>query len=106
NQLNLDNPGLSGIAYSRVGELSYARFQGWNGPYMSQLPSADPWGDKYLANVGLLTTQGAQLANLPPGRRPAVFVISAGANRTLETSYLQAGGQFTAGGDDVVFRIQ
>jgi hypothetical protein len=73
---------------------------------MSKLPSADPWDDKYLANTGLLTSQGVQFAELPPGRRPAVFVISAGMNRTIETRFLQAADEFQTGGDDIVFRIQ
>ena len=106
HQLTRDNPGDSNIPYLRVGEISYARFQGWNGPYMSKIPAADPWGDRYLVNIGFATSQGAASANLPSGRRPAVFVISAGPNRTLETNYLQAADEFVEGGDDEIFRIQ
>ena len=106
NHLTLNNPGESNIAYTRVGEISYARFQGWNGPYMSKIPAGDPWGDRYLVNIGFSTSQGAAAANMPIGRRPAVFVISAGPNRTLETKYLQAADEFVEGGDDEIFRIQ
>ena len=106
NHLNRNNPAESGVAYVRPGEIAHARFQGWNGPYMSKLPAADPWGDKYLANTGFLTSQGVQQANLPQGKKPAVFVISAGANRSLETRFLQAADEFQSGGDDLVFRIQ
>lgn len=106
NHLNRNNPAASGLAYVRLGEIAHSRFQGWNGPYMSKLPAADPWGDKYLANTGFLTSQGVQSANLPAGRKPAVFVISAGMNRSLETRFLQAADEFQTGGDDLVFRIQ
>jgi hypothetical protein len=106
NHLTLNNPGDSKVGYKRVGEISYARFQGWNGPYMSKIPAADPWGDRYLVNIGYATSQGATAANLGTGKRPAVFVISAGPNRTLETKYLQAADEFVEGGDDEIFRIQ
>src|SRR4051812_26634789 len=106
NHLTQNNPANSKVAYKRVGEISYARFQGWNGPYMSKIPAADPWGDRYLVNIGFSTSQGAAKANLPTGRRPAVYAISAGPNRSLETKYLQAADEFVEGGDDEVFRIQ
>jgi hypothetical protein len=106
NHLTQNNPGDSKVGYKRVGEISYARFQGWNGPYMSKIPAADPWGDRYLVNIGFATSQGATNAGFATGKRPAVFVISAGANRTLETKYLQAADEFVEGGDDEVFRIQ
>ena len=106
NHIVQNNPGGSGIAYLLMGQISYARFKGWNGPYMSQLPRADPWGDKYLVNIGFATSQGELIANLPAGRRPAVYVLSAGANQTIETNFMQAADEFIAGGDDQVFRIQ
>ena len=101
-----NNPGDSKTAYIRVGELDYARFQGWNGPYMSKVPAQDPWGDRYLVNIGFATSQGSAGANLPARRKPAVFVISAGPNRSIETKYLQAADEFIEGGDDLIFRIQ
>lgn len=106
NHLTLNNPGNSKISYRRIGEISYARFQGWNGPYMSKIPAADPWGDKYLVNIGFATSQGAAAANLATGKRPAVFVISAGPNRSIDTKYFQAADEFVEGGDDEIFRIQ
>jgi type II secretory pathway pseudopilin PulG len=106
NQINQNNPGDSKISYLRVGEIAHARFQGWNGPYMSKIPAANPWGDKYLVNIGYATSQGAAGANLPPGKRPAVFVISAGPNRSIETNFLQAADEFVEAGDDQIFRIQ
>lgn len=106
NHLTQNNPGNSKVSYLRFGEIDYARFQGWNGPYMSKIPAADPWGDKYLVNIGFATSQGAAAANLPAGRRPAVFVLSAGPNRSIETKYLQLADEFVEGGDDQIFRIQ
>jgi len=74
------------------------------------MPSSDPWGDKYFVNIQLLTAKGIQMAHstltLSTGQRPAVFVVSAGPNRQLETRFDQVAEAFAAGGDDVVFRIQ
>jgi type II secretory pathway pseudopilin PulG len=109
NQLIKNLPGGSGPAYPRMGEIPYSRFKGWNGPYTASFPSSDPWGDRYLVNVQLLTSRGVQLDHnltLGVGQRPAIFVVSAGPNRQLETKFDQVAEQFAAGGDDVVFRIQ
>jgi type II secretory pathway pseudopilin PulG len=109
NQLIKNLPAGTGVAYPRMGQISYARFKGWNGPYTTSMPSSDPWGDKYLVNVQLLTPKGVQMDHtltLGTGQRPAVFVISAGPNRQLETKFDQVTEQFVAGGDDVVYRIQ
>jgi type II secretory pathway pseudopilin PulG len=110
NQLIKNKPGGTGAAYPRMGEISYARFKGWNGPYTTSMPSSDPWGDKYFVNIQLLTAKGVQMAHstltLSTGQRPAVFVVSAGPNRQLETRFDQVAEAFAAGGDDVVFRIQ
>jgi hypothetical protein len=104
-------PGGSGEHYPRVGEISYARTRGWNGPYVARMPSADPWGNKYLVNVQLLTPKGVSLAAeeelvLETGQRPAAFTISAGPNRQLDTRFDQIADSFVTGGDDIVFRIQ
>jgi hypothetical protein len=61
-------------------------------------------------NVQLLTAKGVQMEQstlaLGTGQRPAVFVVSAGPNRQLETRFDQVAEGFVAGGDDIVFRIQ
>ncbi len=70
----------------------------WRGPYLEKV-LADPWGMKYLVNIEYLK---------PPnvgGPKP-VFVLSAGPNKLIETEFEQAGPSFTAGGDDIVFRIK
>jgi type II secretory pathway pseudopilin PulG len=88
--------------------------RGWAGPYIARLPKTDPWGNKYLINIRELhaghlldpafsTIHGGGPGNLP---KIAVIVISAGPNRTLETSAEQHFDAFAAGGDDIVFRIK
>jgi type II secretory pathway pseudopilin PulG len=110
NQLMKNQPGGTGIPYPRVGQISSSRFKGWNGPYTASMPSSDPWGDRYLVNVQLLTAKGVQMEHdtltLGTGQRAAVFVVSPGPNRQLETRFDQVAESFVAGGDDIVFRIQ
>jgi type II secretory pathway pseudopilin PulG len=112
NHLIKNAPGGSGERYPRIGELTYDRTKGWNGPYSARMPSADPWGNKYLVNIQLLTPKGlrelveAEELALGTGQRPAVFTISGGPNRQIETRFNQIADSFEAGGDDIVFRIQ
>lgn len=72
----------------------------WMGPYLENI-SEDPWGNKYYVNVQFL-----QPAYLSPGSEKAVFVLSAGPNELIDTEFSTAVNAFTAGGDDVVFRIK
>jgi type II secretory pathway pseudopilin PulG len=110
DQLVKNRPSGSLTPYPRMGQISFARFKGWNGPYVSRMPSSDPWDNKYLVNVQLLTAKGIKMTEstltLSTGQRPAVFVVSAGPNRQLETRFDQVADSFVAGGDDIVFRIQ
>ena len=110
NHLIKNRPLGTAARYPRMGEISWSRFKGWNGPYVPKFPSSDPWDDKYLVNVQLLTPKGVQMASetltLGTGQRAAVFVISAGPNRALETRFDQVSDAFVTTGDDIVFRIQ
>ncbi len=110
NQLIKNRPGNSAIPYPRVGEISWARYKGWNGPYVAKMPSSDPWDDKYLVNIQMMTPQGIEMADstltMEVGQRAAVFVISAGPNRVLETRFDQVADSFAPAGDDIIFRIQ
>ena len=73
---------------------------GWNGPYMSSDLGADAWNNRYTVNTGLIdTSQGV-------GTKSAVWVISAGPNGQLETSYTQAVTSAVITGDDIAVRIQ
>ncbi|HHT9131871.1 MAG TPA: prepilin-type N-terminal cleavage/methylation domain-containing protein [Candidatus Tripitaka californicus] len=74
--------------------LKYA----WRGPYIEQF-RADPWGNNYLVNV----------IELWPGREQGngvCYVISAGPDKVLATTYAQAGPNMVVAGDDIVFRIK
>ena len=110
NQIVKNLPSGSGARYPRMGEISWARSRGWNGPYVAKLPSSDPWDNKYFVNAQMLSPKG--IATMKPtlvlgvGQKPAVFVVSAGPNRQLETRFDQVSDAFAAGGDDIVFRIQ
>jgi len=78
---------------------------GWNGPYLSSGISADSWNNRYMVNVGLIdTTVGTQTA--AGVTKSAVWVISAGANGQMETTYAQSITTAVAGGDDIGVRIQ
>jgi len=99
-------------SYRLQGDFSGDPQRGWNGPYISSLPLTDPWGNKYMINVRelhaghLLDPQfhsGGGPGNLP---KIAVVVISAGPNRTIETSAEQQFDRFSVEGDDIVFRIK
>jgi type II secretory pathway pseudopilin PulG len=88
--------------------------RGWAGPYVTTLPKTDPWGDKYIINIRNLhapylttvastyaaCTSGSALPNL------AVFVMSAGPNRTIETPVNQCSSDYKALGDDVTAKIK
>ena len=71
----------------------------WGGPYLTNIAS-DPWGNKYFVN-------GPGMAF---GQNRAVFVLSAGPNGTIDTTFSQATGSGAAavvvGGDDVVARVR
>ena len=75
------------------------------GPYLSSTIGSDAWNNRYAVNVGLIdTTQGTQT---PAGvTKSAVWVISAGANGQIETTYAQSITTAVAGGDDIGVRIQ
>jgi prepilin-type N-terminal cleavage/methylation domain-containing protein len=78
---------------------------GWNGPYLSSELRSDPWGNRYLVNIGLIdTAPGALTASGQP--KAAVWVLSAGPNGTIETPFSQPATTAVYGGDDIAFRIQ
>jgi prepilin-type N-terminal cleavage/methylation domain-containing protein len=71
----------------------------WRGPYLTDIAS-DPWGRKYYVN-------GPGMAF---GQKIAVFVLSAGPDGVIQTSYNPAIGSgsaaVTVGGDDIVARVR
>lgn len=67
----------------------------WKGPYLN--PSADPWGNTYLANIiHCKSTSG-----------DACFVLSAGPNGTVETSFdITKTNTITPTNDDIIYVIK
>ncbi len=91
NHLITNTPGgASGKAYATSGKTA------WKGPYLPSIP-ADPWGNRYLVNIG----------KLDPAVSSAALVISAGPNGRLETSAnADAASAVTPAGDDIVARVR
>ena len=78
---------------------------GWNGPYFSSDIGADPWGNRYLVNIGLIdTSPGA--ATSSGQAKLAVWVLSAGPNGTIETPFSLSILNASVVGDDLGFRVQ
>ena len=78
---------------------------GWNGPYFSSDIGADPWGNRYVVNIGLIDlSPGA--ATLSGQAKLAVWVLSAGPNGTIETPFTQPILNAAVRGDDIAVRIQ
>ena len=72
--------------YPTTGEFA------WRGPYLAEAP-ADPWGNRFIVNVQWLQ----------PGASPnVVWVLSAGPNKIIETSFAQP----SLAGDDIGFRLR
>ena len=91
NHLITNTPGGSATKNYTTSGIS-----AWEGPYLPSVP-ADPWGNKYLVNIG----------KADPSAGKAVWVISGGSNGQLETSSDgSASGTLTPGGDDIVARIK
>jgi prepilin-type N-terminal cleavage/methylation domain-containing protein len=68
----------------------------FRGPYVASIES-DPWGNAYILTAQHLGTTSTNHA----------FVISAGPNSTMETTYSQAQtGALTVGSDDIVAVIK
>jgi len=74
--------------------LKYA----WRGPYIEQF-RADPWGNNYLCNV-IQVWPGSEQGN------GVCYVLCAGPDKILQTTYAQPGPAMAVAGDDIVFRIK
>ena len=67
----------------------------WKGPYIDV--EADPWGNKYLVNIISCKSTSTN----------ACFVLSAGPNGTVETTFeVGATTTLSPGGDDIIYRIK
>ena len=91
------NGSIAGLVNENSLGLTTTGTSGWNGAYLNDIDT-DPWGTKYYFNG----------AHLKPGSgNNAVFVLSPGPNKTIDTEYAQAANStFTVGDDDVVQRIR
>ena len=93
NHLIKNSPaGLTTKLYKITGKTA------WKGPYLPSVP-IDPWGQPYVVNVSKID---------PAASTPkAAWVISAGPNGTLNTTFDQnAGASLSAGGDDIIARVK
>jgi len=103
NQLVTGKPfGDANKAYYRPATTNPSEC-GFRGAYITGPVTPDPWGNRYMANVGFLGPVGTRNlgASTPPGfNQYDVFVLSAGANGIIETPFLVDG--VVAGGDDMV----
>ena len=78
---------------------------GWNGPYLSSPLGADAWNNRYSVNIGLIdATAGTQGAT--GAEKNSVWVLSAGPNGAIDTSYTQSIRSAVRGGDDIGVRLQ
>jgi len=78
----------------------------WRCPYIADRINADPWGNRYMANVFALHVPPATLYNThqywrrhQPFFSSAVVCYSAGPNEQIETGFDQPWSWYT-GGDD------
>jgi len=65
----------------------------WRGPYINAPIDADPWGNRYAANV----------IYLAPATAEDVVVLSAGADSLVNSPFTKDG--LVSGGDDLVFIV-
>lgn len=77
----------------------------WYGPYLHAPVSADPWGNRYMVNICYFHPDGLAIDGRGNVKR-AVFVISAGPNRRIDTPFEQPITTATVRGDDIVYRLQ
>ena len=86
-------PGASAWIEAQLGTLER---------YVSEGLSPDPWGNRYLVNIGLLK----EPAPVGSGDASAVWVLSAGPNGNVETAYRLPARSASVGGDDVGARVR
>lgn len=71
----------------------------WRGPYVTNI-GEDPWGNAYVINA----------SNLGFGSTSAAFVLSAGPDGTIQTTFTQSIGSgstaIVVGGDDIAARVR
>ena len=91
NQLRANAPGYPVPAGSAAG---------WNGPYLAHDCPVDPWGNRYMVNVGGAASRGGN------GSPRAVWALSAGPDGVIETPAEQPAEAARLHGDDVGARVR
>ena len=95
SSLKSDNDTLEDQLVSNTPNVNGNAYPGWRGPYQSV--SADPWGHRFIVNVGRLNDEhGADGLS-----SKVVVVLSAGPNGTVETKGDVTANSFSIGGDDI-----
>ena len=92
------NPVSDALEFNAEGYTTLGKFA-WRGPYITNIGS-DPWDNAYVVNAGVLAF----------GQNKAAYVLSAGPNAQIETTFSQSIGSgssaFVTGDDDIVARIK
>ena len=70
---------------------------------VSHATRPDPWGNRYLVNIGALQASEADEASTEPR---ALWVLSAGPNGLIETVYAAPALSAVVSGDDIGARIE
>ena len=103
--------GANNIDFARTESGGYNAPYAWRGTYLRGPVSADPWGNRYAANVAWLDPSGTAL---PSGTITAgfvaadiarldVFVMSAGSDEEIDTRSAQDGA--VPGDDDYIYIV-
>lgn len=96
-------------AYLTKGRIAFSKDRGFSGPYLSSLPSTDPWGNKYECNARYLDDRTLIDPLNGQVQRFQTIVISAGPNESIQTPFeAQANGseKIIVRGDDVAYRVR
>jgi excisionase family DNA binding protein len=80
--------------------------RGARGPYLAKQLQDDPWGNRYMINVGDAPNLiGHGFRGARNGDSSAVFVVSAGPDRKVQTARGQSVQLADVKGDDIALRI-
>jgi len=83
NQLVNNRPSFGGIGYPLKMTASGS---GWNGPYLSAVAEADPWGNRYAVDVEFLSVMPGAV-EIDGQEKRAVWALSAGPDGIFDTLY-------------------
>jgi type II secretory pathway pseudopilin PulG len=103
-------PGGTNIDFARAESSGFNAPYAWRGTYLRGPVRADPWGNRYAVNVAFMDPSPVDaVANITSGfavsayQRLDVFVLSAGADKEIDTPSAQDGA--VPGDDDFIFIV-